>query len=91
MAIECTAEALATAAKCYCFDKKTSEEVKIYLLAVLAGLDNLTPSQLADRAKCFCMDAKFQKAVQNYLLCQLANAGGGTGDCANLQGAGDPT
>lgn len=92
MAIECSAQALASAAKCYCTDKKTSESIKLYLLAVLAGLDNLTPSQLATRAKCFCMDAKTTKAVQNYLLCQLANAGGGpVSDCVNVEGAGDPT
>lgn len=92
MAITCTPEALAAAAKCYCFDKKTSEEVKLYLLAVLAGLDNLTPSQLTDRAKCFCFDAKFQKMVENYLLCQIAaTQGGSNGDvCVNQEGVGDP-
>lgn len=62
------------AAKCFCFDKKTSEEVKIYILAVLAGLDNLTPSELATAAKCYCFDAKTAKAVTTYLLCQIATA-----------------
>lgn len=73
MPISCTTDDLAEAAACYCFDPLTKEKVKIYLLAVTAGLDNLTPSKLADRAKCYCYDAITLKKVQDYLLCQVAN------------------
>lgn len=91
MAVDCSPQALAEGARCFCFDHNHAESVKIYLLAVIAGLDGLTQAQLAERAKCYCFDAKTTKEVQNYLLCQIANGGSGNGDCANLEGAGDPT
>lgn len=71
MAISCEPEDLAAAAKCYCFDADTRERVKLYLLAVAAGLDGQTPQQLADAAKCYCFDKKQSKSVELYLLCQL--------------------
>lgn len=72
MAVSCVPNDLAAAAKCYCFDEKTTEAVKIYLLYQIAG-STLTPNQLADAAKCFCSDPKTQMAIQNYLLCQIVN------------------
>lgn len=71
--ISCDPNDLATAAKCYCFDQKTSTEVMIYLLNVISGL-NLTPNELAENAKCYCFDQKTAEAVKVYLLCQAANA-----------------
>lgn len=74
MPISCDTEDLAVAAKCYCYDAETREKVKVYLLAVIAGLQGQTPSQLADAAACYCYDAVTMKKVQTYLLCQAANA-----------------
>lgn len=72
--VDCSPQALAEGARCFCFPHQDAEKVKIYLLAVIAGLDNLTPSQLAELAKCYCFDAKTTKEVTTYLLCQIANA-----------------
>ena len=74
MAIDCTAEYLGEASKCYCFDPITTEKVKVYLLAQIAGLSAMTPTQLADAADCYCYDKETMKKVQAYLLCQIANA-----------------
>lgn len=74
MAIECTADALGEAAKCYCFDPITTEKVKVYLLAQIAGLSSMEPAALADAADCYCFDKETMKKVQAYLLCQIANA-----------------
>lgn len=76
MAISCDTDDLAAAAKCYCYDRETAQQVKIYLLAVIAGLQAQTPSELADAAKCYCFDAQTAKKVQAYLLCQAALAAG---------------
>lgn len=72
MAISCEPETLATAAACYCFDAETREKVKVYLLAVIAGKDALTPSELADAAKCYCFDAATMKKVLAYLICEAS-------------------
>lgn len=75
MAISCEPNDLTAAAKCYCgYDKQTAQRVMIYLLAVIANLQNTPPSELAALAKCYCFDDKTAKQVQNYLLCQIANA-----------------
>lgn len=73
MALDCTPEQLATYSTCYCFDEITKDKVEIYLLAVIAGLNNLTPSQLAENASCYCYDALTMEKVKAYLLCQVAN------------------
>ena len=73
MAISCTPSDLAAAAKCFCFDAKTMAEVKLYLLAQIAGLGARTPAQLADAAKCYCFDPVTAKKVEAYLLCQIVN------------------
>lgn len=80
MAIDCTPAGLAEASECYCFDAVTRERVKIYEMAVAAGLQALTPSELANRAKCYCYDAKTAKEVLIYLMCQVAAAGGSVSD-----------
>lgn len=90
MAVSTNPSELAAAARCYCYDKETAQKVKIYLRAVLAGLDGLTPQELANRAKCYCYDPVTAAKVELYLDCLIANAGGG-GPCANVEGAGDPT
>lgn len=90
MPVVCDATTLAEAASCYCYDPVTREKVKVYLLAVLAGKDNLTAAQLADAAACYCFDAVTMKKVMAYLACE----GGGSptpSTCENIEGAGDPT
>lgn len=72
MAISCEPANLATAAACYDFDHITREKVKIYLLAVIAGKDNLSPSELAEAAKCYCLDAATMKKVLAYLICEAS-------------------
>lgn len=62
-----TPETLAEASACFCFDPVTAEKVKIYLLAVVAGLDDMTPAELAEAAKCFCFDRITAKKVEAYL------------------------
>lgn len=74
MPVTCTADYLGEASKCYCFDPVTAEKVKVYLLAQIAGLSDMTPTQLADAADCYCFDRETMKKVQAYLLCQIANA-----------------
>lgn len=73
MPISCAPRDLAEAARCLCFDNDTKDKVEIYLLAVIAGLSELTPEALAVRAKCYCYDAMTIKQVKSYLLCQIAN------------------
>lgn len=74
MAISCDPTILATNAKCYCFDAETTQRIKLYLLAVIAGLDDQTPSELAAAAECYCFDKTTAKKIETYLLCQIANA-----------------
>ena len=71
MAISCEPKDLVAAAACYqCIPPGMIEPVKTYLLAVLAGLDGLTPSELVDRAKCYnCIPPGMQKPIQTALLC----------------------
>lgn len=77
MPISCDPDALAEASTCYnCISGQQIDAVKIYLLAVTAGLENETPEALVEAAKCyFCIPKDMQKSVQSYLLCQIANAG----------------
>lgn len=76
MAVSCDAASLAAAAKCYtCYTPQQREAVKVYLAAVVAGLDNLTPAELMARAKCYvCLTPGQIKALRNYLICQAANS-----------------
>ena len=77
MAITCDVETLADLSRCYsCFTGAEVEAVKIYLLAVAAGLQDLTPQELITRAECYaaCIPMGLQKPVETYLLCQIANA-----------------
>ena len=76
MPISCDPDALAEASTCYnCISGQQVDAVKIYLLAVTAGLEGMTPTELMAAAKCYtCIPKDMQKAVQNYLLCQIANA-----------------
>lgn len=75
MALDCSPEVLAEAARCYaCIPAQDKEAIKIYLLSVLAGLDNIPVEDLVIRAKCYsCIPARQQKGVENYLLCQIAS------------------
>lgn len=74
--ISCDANDLINASKCYCFDAAISNQIMIYLLNVISGL-NLTPEQLAENSKCFCgFDRKTAEAAKLYLLCAAANAAG---------------
>ncbi len=75
MAIECTANNLAALAAC--FDGLTpvqQSSVKIYLLAVAAGVSP-DPATLVAAAKCFDgLTSVQQGAAQNYLLCQASQS-----------------
>ncbi len=75
MAVDCDPAALATAAKCYCYqDERQVDSILIYLLAQIAG-NTATPSALAAAAKCYCFsDRPSRDAVITYLLCQIAAA-----------------
>lgn len=74
MPVSCTPSDLAAAAKCYCFDKETTQRIKLYLLAVIADKDDLDPEELDALAKCYCFSEETAKRVENYLLCQIADA-----------------
>jgi len=77
MAITCDVETLADLSRCYsCFTGAEVEAVKIYLLAVAAGLQDLSAQELITRAQCYaaCIPMGLEKPVQTYLLCELANA-----------------
>lgn len=75
MPVDVTPDALAAAASCYrCFDEKSSEAVKIYLLAVAAGLETKTADELMALAACYaCIPMDMQQPVQNYLLDKAVN------------------
>lgn len=63
--------------------------VQTYLMAVRAGITT-DPDELAELAKHFNYGDQQSLQVQSYILCQIAN--GGSGTCANLEGAeDDPT
>jgi hypothetical protein len=73
----CDPEYLADAATCYrCLTGTNAEAVKIYLLAVIAGLDTMTADELIEAARCYnqCIPSGMQKSVQTYLLCQINTA-----------------
>lgn len=74
MPISCEPNALLAASACMkCIPTGTQNEVIIYLLNTISGL-NLTPQQLVDAARCYkCVPAGMQAEVQTYLLCQIAN------------------
>ena len=74
--ISCEPEDLVAVSSCYiCIDGNNVEAVKIYLLAVTAGLQGYTAEQLIAAAKCYkCIPKSMEKSVQNFLLCQIANA-----------------
>lgn len=80
MPIDCSPDILAQAAACYCYDAVTTEKVKVYLLAVIAGLDTLPPATLAESASCYCFDPLTLKRIQAWILCdidQIIGEGGG--------------
>lgn len=66
--------ALAAAACGYCYDEETWRKVMVYLLAVIAEKDDLTPAQLAKAAACKCIPAGQFDRVMAYLLCEAVNA-----------------
>lgn len=79
MAISCVPNDLATAAKCFCFDKKMAEAIELYLLARLAG-GSMDPNVLAREAAAAgftgVTDKQQQVGMKLYLLCQAATAAG---------------
>lgn len=74
MAIECTANNLATLADCFVgLTPRQKAAADIYLLATAIGAST-DPNTLAAAADCFIgLSAVQHKAIQTYLLCQ-ANA-----------------
>ena len=79
MAISCDPNDLAEASKCFCFDKKSSIAVELYLLYVISG-STLTVNELlqaaADAGFYGISDKQSQEAVRLYLLCSAATAAG---------------
>lgn len=77
MAVNCDPNSLAQASACMkCIPPGMQNEVIIYLLNVISGL-NLTPQQLMANAACLkCIPQGMQSEVQTYLLCQIATAAG---------------
>ena len=75
MPVECTADALATAAKCFtCLSPADQAAVQTYLLAVIAG-GSTDPATLLASAKCFtCVPDSELKRIQVYLLCAILTA-----------------
>jgi hypothetical protein len=75
MAVDCTPNGLAEAAKCFtCLPSATQTEVQTYLLAVIAG-GSLDPNTLIEQAKAFQgIGQSALLEVQTYLLCQIVNA-----------------
>lgn len=76
MPVSCEPDELVEISTCYtCIPPDMVDAVKIYLLAVTAGLQDMTPEELVVAAACYnCVPKDMQKSVQNYLLCQIANA-----------------
>ncbi len=76
MSVSCEPDELVEISTCYtCIPVENVDAVKIYLLAVTAGLQDQTPDQLMEAARCYtCIPRGMQKSVMNYLLCQIANA-----------------
>lgn len=89
MAVPTDPDDLQEVSACYCFDKATSDRIKIYLLAQIAGLGDTDPSDLAEAAACYCYDHATMSRVMAYLLCQAAN-GVEFSACDDLSGATDP-
>lgn len=87
MPINCEPTELAALSKCFlCMTKDEREAAEVYLLAVLAGLDYLTPEALLDRAKCFqCIDHETSLNLRNYLLCQAVDLCAGGGSDSDLE------
>ena len=75
MAVSCEPNDLIAISACYdCIPEGKRDSVKIYLLAVTAGLQDQTTDQLMEAARCYgCISEETQKAIENYLLCQIAN------------------
>lgn len=78
----CDPLALAQAASCLqaCVNAGMADAIKIYLLALIAGVDP-DPAALILNAGCIssCIPAGAMPAVQANLLCQIAEGGGGGG------------
>jgi hypothetical protein len=74
MAVECTANNLAELAACFGgLTPPQANAVKIYLLAVVAGVDP-DPEAIVEASKCLMGMSPMQAAAaQTYLLCQIAN------------------
>lgn len=75
MAVSCTPSDLAELAACFKgMTPAQMDAVKIYLLAVAAGIDP-DPDAIAEASKCFVgMSPSQAAAAQTYLLCQIANS-----------------
>jgi len=91
MAIDCSPDTLAELSACFrCFTKEQVEQVKAYLLAVIAGVDTANTQALLDASTCFRCPSEGQlQQMESYLLCLAA--GGFTTVCQALDGEGDPS
>ena len=76
MPINCDPSVLASNSTCYqCLTGDAAEAVKLYLLANIAGMGNVSPEDLAKRAACYtCIPKGMSDAVENYLMCQIVSS-----------------
>lgn len=74
MAVDCTPNGLAEAAKCFvCLPPASQTQVQTYLLAVIAG-GSTDPNVLLEQAKAFQgISPAALLEIQTYLLCQIVN------------------
>ena len=73
-AVSCDPNDLLLASKCLkCIPAGAQNEVIIYLLSMIAGVDP-NPNELMSLARCMrCIPTGMQLEVQTYLLCQIQN------------------
>jgi hypothetical protein len=82
MAVDCSAQGLATAAQQFecCVPDGMHRPIQTYLLAVIANNlagTSMDPSTIANAAKCFECGWGNNAAMDTYLLCQIVTALGG--------------
>lgn len=100
MPISCEPSDLVAASRCYCgLQPRDLDAIKVYLLSVLAGVENMTPAELVAISKCYaCIPPNMIKAVEAALLCTVTggvppcpDSGGGGCDYQDMQVDWEPT
>jgi len=71
----CDTAGLLDSAKCFdCLDAGQKQSIRLYLLAVIAGVSP-DPAALLAQSKCMesCLSDGQLRAIEAWLLCQIAN------------------